>query len=145
MEHGGDSLTDNRLVLVMKYIAIYLLYLYNYTLIGSLSICVYGCPFLLQPTSLNTSEGSIVNFTTIVCSGSVYWVVDDIPYIPDYQSINISVYQTTLANGSIRSDLVITLSPKYNNVGIRATVYTPQLTSSNKVFLKIQGNYIILT
>ena len=102
------------------------------------------CPFLLQPTSLNTSEGSIVNFTTIVCSGSVYWVVDDNPYIPGYQSVNISVYQTTLTNGSIRSDLVITSLPKYNNVGIRATVYNPQPTSSNKVFLKIQGNNIIL-
>ena len=106
---------------------------------------VHGCPFLIQPKSLNTSEGSIVNFTTIICSGSVYWVVDDIPHIPDYQSVNLSIYQTTIANGSIRSDLVITSSPKYNNVGITATVYTPQLTTSNKVFLKIQGNNIIIT
>ena len=87
---------------------------------------------------------SIVNFTTIICSGSVYWIVDDIPYIPDYQSVNLSVYQTTLTNGSIRSDLVITSLSKYNNVGIRATVYTPQLTTSSKVFLKIQSNNIII-
>ena len=109
---------------------------------------VHCCPFLLQPTSLNTSEGSIVNFTTIVCSGSVYWAINAIDnniYIPGYQSVNISVYQTTLTNGSIRSDLVITASPKYNNAEITATVYTPQLTTSNKVFFKIQGNNIIIT
>ena len=106
---------------------------------SSLSICVHGCPFLLQPTSLNTSEGSIVNFTAIVCSGSVYWAINNFVYIPGYQSVNISVYQSTLTNGSIRSDFVITSSPKYNNTGIRATVYTPQPVLSNEVILKVQG------
>ena len=106
---------------------------------SSLSICVHGCPFLLQPTSLNTSEGSIVNFTAIVCSGSVYWTINNFVYIPDYQSVNISVYQSTLTNGSIRSDLVITSLPKYNNAEIIATVYTPQPVLSNEVILKVQG------
>ena len=75
----------------------------------------------------------------------MYWTVNNLVYIPTYQSVNVSVYQTTLTNGSIRSDLVITSSPKYNNAGIRATVYTPQLTISNKIFLKVQGNNIIIT
>ena len=75
----------------------------------------------------------------------MYWAINDVPYIPGYQSVNISVYQTTLINGSIRSDLVITSSPKYNNAEISATVYIPQLTTSNKIFFKIQGNNIIIT
>ena len=75
----------------------------------------------------------------------MYWAINYVPYIPGYQSVNISVYQITLTNGSIRSDLVITSSPKYNNAEITATVYIPQLTTSNKVFLKIQGNNIIIT
>ena len=89
-----------------------------------------------------------MNFTTIVCSGSVYWAINAIDnsiYIPGYQSVNVSTYQTTLTNGSIRSDLVITSSPKYNNAKITASVYTPQLTTSNIVFFKIQGNNIIIT
>ena len=75
----------------------------------------------------------------------MYWTINAIPYIPGYQSVGISVYQTTLTNSSIRSDLVITSSAKYNNAEITATVYIPQLTASNKVFLKIQGNNIIIT
>ena len=122
-----------------------MLYLVFILYIASLSICVNGCPFLLQPISLNTSEGTTVNFTAIVCGGSVYWAVNNVPHIPSYHSVEISVYQTTLRNDSIRSDLVITSSPKYNNAEITATVYIPQLTTSNKVFLKIQGNNIITT
>ena len=118
------------------YIYIYILY------VASTVFVVHGCPFLLQPTSLNTSEGSIVNFTTIACSGSVYWTVNNLVYIPTYQSVNVSNYQTTLTNGSIRSDLVITSSPKYNNTEITATVYTPQPTLSNEVILKVQGKKI---
>ena len=60
-------------------------------------------------------------------------------YIPDYQFDNVSVYQTKLKNGSIRSDLVITSLPKYNNAEIIATVYTPQPVLSSEVILKVQG------
>ena len=144
MKHGVDNVADNRLVSISCQITLTSVYIY----IVSVLSAAHGCPFLLQPTSLNTSEGSIVNFTAIVCSGSVYWAIiaiDNSIYIPGYQSVDLSVYQSTLANDSIRSDLVVTSLPKYNNAEITATVYTPQLTTSNKVFLKIQGNNIIIT
>ena len=73
----------------------------------------------------------------------MYWAVNNTPYYPGYQSDDLYVYQTTLTNGSIRSDLVITSLPKYNNAKIKATVYTQhQINSSKDIFLKIQGmNY----
>ena len=113
-------------------------YFYVLYIASTISV-VHGCPFLLQPKSLNTSEGSTVNFTAIVCSGSLYWTINNFVYIPGYQSVNISVYQSTLTNGSIKSNLVITSSPKYSNAEIRATVYNPQPVLSNEVILKVQG------
>ena len=107
---------------------------------------VHGCPFLLQPTSINTSEGSIVNFTTIVCntSISVFWTINSLVYVQGYPSESISVHQTTLLNGSIQSDLIVTALTKYDNAVISSTVIAPQSMLSNVVYLKVQGINIIL-
>ena len=69
----------------------------------------------------------------------MFSTVDNLVYISGYQSVNISVYQTTFTNGSIRSDLVITSLSKYNNAEIIAIVHTPQPVLSNEVILKVQG------
>ena len=107
--------------------------------IASALSTVQGCPFLLQPTSFNTSEGSIAIFTTIVCSGSLFWNINNLVYIPGYQSVNVSVYQTTFTNGSVRSDLAIIASSKYNNAEISSTLYTPKPIPSDVAILKVQG------
>ena len=60
-------------------------------------------------------------------------------YIPDYKSDEISVYETTLTNGSVRSDLAIIASSKYNNAEISSTVYTPELIVSSISLLQVQG------
>ena len=106
---------------------------------------VHGCPFLLQPTSLNTSERSIVNFTTIVCdtSISVFWTVNNLVYVQGYPSDSISVHQTTLLNGSIQSDLIVTALAEYDNAVISSTVIASQSMLSNVVYLKVQGINII--
>ena len=49
------------------------------------------------------------------------------------------MYETTLTNGSVRSDLAIIASSKYNNTEISSAVYVPQLTVSNTAILQVQG------
>ena len=135
MINGVDNVADNRLVSICCQTTLISLYI-----VSVLSV-VHGCPFLLQPSSLNTSEGSIVNFTTIVCdtSISVFWTVNNLVYVQGYPSESISVHQSTLLNGSIQSDLIVIALLEYDNTVISSTVIGPQSMLSNVVYLKVQG------
>ena len=64
-------------------------------------------------------------------------------YVQGYPSESISVYQTTLLNGSIQSDLIVTALPEYDDALISSTVTGSQSMLSNVVYLKVQGINII--
>jgi hypothetical protein len=109
-------------------------------------LAVDGCPFLVQPTSKNISQGSTASFTVTTCNNrSAWWFIDHHNgggiYPPGYDQSGISVEEVTLADGSRRSTIAITTSDtrRYNGATITATVYTPVGMPSHNAVLKIQG------
>jgi hypothetical protein len=47
-------------------------------------LAVDGCPFLVQPTSKNISQGSTATFTVTTCGESVLWARNQFVYSPGY-------------------------------------------------------------
>ena len=106
---------------------------------------VHGCPFLVQPSSLNVSQGTPAQFTVVACGATVIWSVDNLLYANGYNSSGVSVVQETLNSTTVHSKLTLpTNSFKYyDNAMVTATVYAPQAIHSNNVLLRIQGKLFI--
>jgi hypothetical protein len=106
-------------------------------------LAVDGCPFLVQPTSKNISQGSTATFTVTTCGESVLWARNQFVYSPGYDQSGISVKETRLADGNLTSAFTITTSGdmSFNKAEIRATIRATGVASDN-VILQIQGrNY----
>ena len=105
---------------------------------------VHGCPFLVQPSSLNVSQGTSAQFTVVTCGTTVIWSVDNLLYAAGYNSSGVSVVQETLNSTTVHSKLTLpTNSFKYDNAMVTATVFAPQAIRSNNVLLRIQGKLFI--
>ena len=63
---------------------------------------VHGCPFLVQPSSLNVSQGTPAQFTVVACGATVIWSVDNLLYAAGYNSSGVSVVQETLNSTSLQ-------------------------------------------
>ena len=101
---------------------------------------VHGCPFLVQPSSLNVSQGTPAQFTVVACGTSVIWAVNNCIYPAGYNFTGVSVVQETLNSSTVHSKLTLpTNSSKYDNAMVAATVYAPQAICSNNALLRIQG------
>ena len=110
-------------------------------LIFSFFSIVHGCPYLVQPSSLNVSQGTPAQFTVVACGTSVIWAVNNFVYPAGYNSSGVSVVQETLNSTTVHSKLTLTTnnSSKYNNAMVAATVYVPQAIRSDNALLGIQG------
>ena len=99
------------------------------------------CPYPLQPSSLNISQGSPARFTVEACGTSVIWAVNNFVYPAGYNFSGVTVVQETLNSTTVRSNLTLstTNSTKYDNAMIAATVYTPEAKRSDNALLRIQG------
>ena len=105
---------------------------------------VHGCPFLVQPSSLNVSQGTPAQFTVVACGTSVIWAVNNFVYPAGYKFSGVSVVQETLNSTTVHSKLTLpTNSFKYENAMVTATVFVPQAIRSNNVLLRIQGKLFI--
>ena len=86
---------------------------------------VQGCPYLVQPSSLNVSQGTPAQFTVVACgrATSVIWAVNNFVYPAGYKFSGISVVQETLNSTTVHSKLTLTTnnSSKYNNATVAAT------------------------
>ena len=102
---------------------------------------VYGCPYLVQPSSLNVSQGTPAQFTVVVCGTSVIWAVNNFVYPAGYNFSGVSVVQETLNSTKVHSKLTLATynSSKYDNAMVTATVYAPQAIRSDTALLRIQG------
>ena len=102
---------------------------------------VYGCPYLVQPSSLNVSQRTPAQFTVVACGTTVIWAVNNFVYPAGYNFNGVSVVQETLNSTRVHSKLTLTTnnSSNYNNAMVTATVYAPQAIRSDNVLLRIQG------
>ena len=98
------------------------------------------CPYLLQPSSFNVSQGTPAQFIVEACS-NVIWAVNNFVYPAGYNFSEVTVVQETLNSNAVRSTLTLptTNSTKYDNAMIAATVYAPQAVRSDNALLRIQG------
>ena len=96
---------------------------------------------LVQPSSLNVSQGTPAQFTVVACGATVIWSVDNLLYANGYNSSGVSVVQETLNSTTVHSKLTLTTnnSSKYNNAMVAATVCAPQAIRSDNTLLGIQG------
>ena len=99
------------------------------------------CPYLLQPSSLNVSQGTPAQFTVEACGTSVIWAADNFVYPAGYNFNGVTVVQETLNSTTVRSTLTLstTDSTKYDDAMIAATVYAPEAIRSDNALLRIQG------
>ena len=99
------------------------------------------CPYPLQPSSLNVSQGSPAQFTVEACGTSVIWAVNNFVYPAGYNFSGVTVVQETLNSNAARSTLTLptTNSTESNNAMIAATVYAPEAKRSDNALLRIQG------
>ena len=117
------------------------MYLKAVILISIISIAC-SCPYITEPSSLNVSQGTIAQFSVIVCRDplpTIIWNVDNFPYLNGNNNINgVSVSQQILNRNSIRSNLFLSTRSR-NFASIRSTVYAPLSFTSDTVRLRVQG------
>ena len=112
----------------------------------SLLSLVHCCPFIVEPSSLNVSQGTPAQFSVVVCGSSttVVWAVHNVVYVNGYSFNGISVVQETLDGNRARSNLTLaTNSTELDNALIASTVYAPQAVPSDTVILRIQGRSVL--
>lgn len=113
-------------------------------LLLSLFSLVRCCPYVVEPSSLNVSQGTPAQFSVVVCGSSatlVVWAVDNVVYVNGYNFNGTSVVQEALSGNRVRSNLTIATNSTEldNTLGITSTVYAPQAVPSGTVILRIQG------
>ena len=115
----------------------------------SLLSLVHCCPYVVEPSSLNVSQGTPAQFSVVVCGSSttlVVWAVDNVVYVNGYNFNGISVVQESLDGNRVRSNITLaTNSTELDNALVASTVYAPQAVPSDTVILRIQGMLVGLT
>ena len=109
----------------------------------SLLSLVHCCPYIVEPSSLNVSQGTPAQFSVVICGSSttlVVWAVDNAVYVNGFSINGISVVQQALNGNRVSSNLTLTTnSTELDNALIASTVYAPQAVPSDTVILRIQG------
>ncbi|XP_019858222.1 PREDICTED: uncharacterized protein LOC109586471 [Amphimedon queenslandica] len=105
----------------------------------SFALC---CPYIVQPSSLNVSQGTTAQFSVVVCRNPlpiITWTVDNFRVFNGNNIIRgVSVSQQILNGNSIRSTLFVSTNSR-NFAMITSTVFAPQSFISDPVRLRVQG------